>query len=161
MTNMEGGGGTLQEWKLYRQFQKTLDSIKIEDHEARFSDLLEIKEIEDEGEQIGGREDHQLTLVSVKLQLKSYFNQWKDLVDLASKQRRKAEFYYRFTSLEKGIKRWKIFTKHEKDRRERKKWSKAIAFDEMRLLRYVKTRYTGMLKMKESQSGFTVTVATF
>ena len=54
----------------------------------------------------------------------------------AKKQRRKAEFYHRFTLLEKGFKIWKIFTKEEKDTRERQKWIKAVFFDETRLLRY-------------------------
>ena len=127
----------LQDWKLYRQFKKTLDSI---DHENEFStnnndnDILEI-EIEDEGEQIGGENNHKLTKLSQQLELKSCFNQWKDLADLAAKQRRKAEFYHRFTILEKTFKIWKIFNKNEKDRRERQKWFKAVAFDETRLLR--------------------------
>lgn len=142
-------GGTLEDWKLYRQFQKTLDAIKINSsdlyndeladkwHINGFSDNdLELKEIEDEGEQIGGRENHQLMdAFSAKLELKSYFDKWRDLVDLAAKQRRKAEFYHRFTTLEKGFKAWKSFVKHEKDKRERKKWFKAVGFDEMRIQR--------------------------
>jgi hypothetical protein len=62
--------GTLQDWKLYRQFRKTLDSLTIQDqvnpdnpenwlsHHDRFSDMLEITSIEDEGEQFGGTGEH-------------------------------------------------------------------------------------------------------
>lgn len=157
-------GGTLQDWKLYRQFQKTLDAIKIDTDDLYINDELankwhinaglpsnnddddlELKEIEDEGEQLGGRENHALMdQFSAKMELKSYFDQWRDLVDLAAKQRRKAEFYHRFTTLEKGFKAWKSFVKHEKDKRERKKWFKAVGFDEMRIQRYsfpIKDKY--------------------
>ena len=53
----------------------------------------------------------------------------------AAKQRRKAEFYHRFTTLEKRFKNWKLFTKQEKEKRARKKWIKAVVFDENRLMR--------------------------
>ena len=73
--------------------------------------------------------------LSKQLELKTYFNQWRDLADLAAKQRRKAEFYDRFTTLERGFKKWKLFNRQEKDKRERKKWIKAVAFDDYRLMR--------------------------
>ena len=98
-------------------------------------DSLELTNVEDEGEQIGGAKNCQLTRLSQQLELKTYFNQWRDLADLAAKQRRKAEFYYRFTTLEKSFKNWKVFNKQEKDKRARKKWIKAVAFDEHRLMR--------------------------
>ena len=88
-----------------------------------------------EGEQIGGAKNCQLTRLSQQLELKTYFNQWRDLADLAAKQRRKAEFYYRFTTLEKCFKNWKVFNKQEKEKRARKKWIKAVAFDDFRLMR--------------------------
>ena len=100
-----------------------------------FSDSLELTNVEDEGEQFGGENNRQLSKLSEQLELKTYFNQWRDLADLAAKQRRKAEFYHRFTTLEKSFKKWKLFTKQEKEKRSRKKWIKAIVFDENRLMR--------------------------
>ena len=100
-----------------------------------FSDSLELTNVEDEGEQFGGENNRQLSKLSEQLELKTYFNQWRDLADLAAKQRRKAEFYHRFTKLEKSFKNWKLFTKQEKEKRSRKKWIKAIVFDENRLMR--------------------------
>ena len=52
-------------------------------------DSLELTNVEDEGEQIGGAKNCQLTRLSQQLELKTYFNQWRDLADLAAKQRRK------------------------------------------------------------------------
>ncbi len=95
-----------------------------------------ITNVEDEGEQIGGQENRQqLNQFGERLELKSFFNQWRDVVDLAAKQRRKAEFYHRFTTLEHGFKAWKILTRKEIEKRERQKWFKAVSFNEMRLLR--------------------------
>ena len=98
-------------------------------------DSLELTNVEDEGEQIGGAKNCQLTRLSQQLELKTYFNQWRDLADLAANKRRKAEFYYRFTTLEKCFKNWKVFNKQEKEKRARKKWIKAVAFDDFRLMR--------------------------
>ena len=143
--------GTLQSWKLYRQFQKTLESIQTEIKEEKETDFdtvigntiahddfcgdnWEITSVEGEGEQLGGRHNPLLQF-NKHLELKTYFNLWKDVAELASKQRRKAEFYHRFTTLERVFKRWKIFKKEEKEKRERKKWIKAVIVDENRLMR--------------------------
>ena len=131
--------GTLQDWKLYRQFQKTLESLEepeIQDNyiERKFNDILEITSIEDEGEQLGG-EQNQLEQFSKQFLTKNYFDEWREQADLAAKQRRKADFYYRFNVLEKRFKQWKIYNRQEKQRKERQKWLKAIAFWENQLLR--------------------------
>ena len=131
--------GTLQDWKLYRQFQKTLESLEepdIQDNyiERKFNDILEIKEIEDEGEQLGG-EQNQLEQFSKQFLTKNYFDQWREEADLAARQRKKADFYYRFNVLEKRFKQWKTFNRQEKQKSERQKWLTAIAFWETQLLR--------------------------
>ena len=132
--------GTLQDWKLYRQFQKTLESLEepdiVQDNyiERKFNDILEIKEIEDEGEQLGG-EQNQLEQFSKQFLTKNYFDQWREEADLAARQRKKADFYYRFNVLEKRFKQWKTFNRQEKQKRERQKWLTAIAFWETQLLR--------------------------
>ena len=48
-------------------------------------DSLELTNVEDEGEQIGGEKNQQLTKLSEQIELKWYFNKWKDLADLGSK----------------------------------------------------------------------------
>ena len=70
-----------------------------------------------------------------KLELKNYFELWRDAVQLSATKRRKAEFYDRFSTLEKAFKNWKNATKDLKKKREEDKWFKAAAFDETRLLR--------------------------
>ena len=61
-------------------------------------DSLELTNVEDEGEQIGGAKNCQLTRLSQQLELKTYFNQWRDLADLAAKQRRKGTSMYYHTA---------------------------------------------------------------
>ena len=141
---MEGVGTTIQDWKLYRQFQKTLESLNDEPEvavqnsellERKFNDILEI-EIEDEGEQLGGKDNHlELEQFSKTFLTKNYFDEWREQADLAASQRRKADFYYRFNVLEQRFKQWKTYTRQEKQKKERKKWLNAIAFREMQLLR--------------------------
>ena len=48
-------------------------------------DSLELTNVEGEGEQIGGEKNRQLTKLSEQIELKWYFNKWKDLADLGSK----------------------------------------------------------------------------
>lgn len=141
---MEGVGTTIQDWKLYRQFQKTLESLNDEPEvavqnsellERKFNDILEI-EIEDEGEQLGGKDNHlELEQFSKTFLTKNYFDEWREQADLAASQRRKADFYYRFNVLEQRFKQWKTYTRQEKQKKERQKWLNAIAFREMQLLR--------------------------
>ena len=142
---MEGVGTTIQDWKLYRQFQKTLESLNDNEPEVavqnsellerKFNDILEI-EIEDEGEQLGGKDNHlELEQFSKTFLTKNYFDEWREQADLAASQRRKADFYYRFNVLEQRFKQWKTYTRQEKQKKERQKWLNAIAFREMQLLR--------------------------
>ena len=142
------GGTTIQDWKLYRQFQKTLESLNDNNEdetktttqdsilERKFHDILEI-DIEDEGEQLGGAQNHlELEQFSEKLLTKNYFDEWREQADLAATQRRKADFYHRFSVLEKRFKQWKIYTRRAKQEKERQKWLKAIFHWETQLLRY-------------------------
>lgn len=117
-------GSTIQDWKLYRQFQKTLESLSSpEKHEEtwllneKFNDILEITSIEDEGEQLGGQDNYLLEEFNEKFDLKTYFERWKDSVEVSANKRRKSEFYYRFNTLERGFKNWKTFTRQSKQKR--------------------------------------------
>ena len=158
---------TLRDWKIYRQFRKTLDTI-CSDHDDQtwllsaespgnqcfwspdnlkndsnyfsqlaksFDDLLEITSIEDEGEVLDGEDHILLQKFNEKLELKTFFEIWKDAVQLSATKRRKAEFYDRFTTMERTFKAWKNVTKDLKHKREEDKWFKAVAFDETRLVR--------------------------
>ena len=82
-------------------------------------------------------EDHKLLQkFNEKLELKTFFEIWKDAVQLSATKRRKAEFYDRFTTMERTFKGWKNVVKELQKKREEDKWFKAIAFDETRLVRY-------------------------
>ena len=101
-----------------------------------FDDILEITSIEDEGEVLDGEDHILLQKFNEKLELKTFFELWKDAVQLSATKRRKAEFYNRFTTMERSFKSWKNVVKELQKKREEDKWFKAIAFDETRLVRY-------------------------